>query len=156
VLSEHDMKQLRLWKDNLKSVHDEKATHWDYAPPKQAPTLPEVAPQPNKDWSPKLNLNSDPRSKNHHTEEQIDALLKQGMTTILETARADNLLAEDYLNKLKLAIIKDLTASQVQPNEQDSRPPEHLLWENLSLCPEEQANHRTAPAHPTRSSTISL
>jgi hypothetical protein len=47
------------------------------------------------------------------------------MTTILETARADNLLAEDYLNKLKLAIIKDLTTSQAQPNEQDSRPPEH-------------------------------
>jgi hypothetical protein len=125
VLSEHDMKQLRLWKDSLKSEHDQKAAHWDYAPPKQTPTLSEATPQPSRDWSPKLNLNPAPRSKNHHTEEQIDALLKQGIATIMETTRADNLLAEDNLNKLTMAIIKDLTASQAQPDEQYSESPKN-------------------------------
>jgi hypothetical protein len=119
------MKQLRLWKESLKSERDQKAAHWDYAPPKQNLTLPETAPQPSKDWSPKLNSDPAPRSKNYHTEEQIDALLKRGIATVMETARADSLLAEDNLNKLKLAIIKDLTASQARPNEQDSESPEH-------------------------------
>jgi hypothetical protein len=125
VLSEHDMKQLRLWKDSLKSERNQKATHWDYAPPKQTQTLPEATPQPSRDWSPKLNSDPAPRSKNHHTEEQIDALLKQGIAPMMETARANNLLAKDNLNKLKLAIIKDLTASQTRPDEQDSKSPEN-------------------------------
>jgi hypothetical protein len=42
----------------------------------------------------------------------------------METARADSLLAEESLNKLKLAIIKDLTASQVQPDGQNNEFPE--------------------------------
>jgi hypothetical protein len=81
--------------------------------------------QHSRDWNPNLSPDSAPRSKNHYTEEQIDALLKQGIATIMETARADSLLAEDNLDKLKLAIIKDLTASQARPNEQDSESPEH-------------------------------
>jgi hypothetical protein len=140
VLSEYDMKQLRLWKDSLKTEHNQKAAHWDYAPPKQTPTLPEATLQSNKDQIPKTNLDPVPRSKNHHTEELIDALLKQGIATIMESAKADNLLAEDNLNKLKLAIIKDLTASQAQSNRRDNKSP---------------ANRRTredSPALPRRAS----
>jgi hypothetical protein len=92
VLSEDDMKQLRLWKESLQSERDQKEAHWDYAPPKQTPTLPETAPQLSKNWSPKLNSDPATRSKNHHTEEQINALLKQGIATIMETARIDNIL----------------------------------------------------------------
>jgi hypothetical protein len=148
VLSEDDMKQLRLWKESLQSEREQKAGHWDYAP-KQNPALPETAPRPSKDWSPKLNSNPTPKSKNHHTEEQIDALLKQGMATITKAARADGLLAEDNLNKLRLAIIKDLTASQAWPNEQDSESPEHRRTKERSLALPRRASrspdHSRAP-----------
>jgi hypothetical protein len=111
LLSEYDMNQLRLWKDSLKSDHDQKAAHWDYAPPKQTPTQPEAIPQPSRGWSPKPNLDPAPKSKNHHTEEQLNALLKQGIAALRETTGADSPLAEDNLSNLKLAIMKDLTAS---------------------------------------------
>jgi hypothetical protein len=117
------MKQLRLWKESLKSERDQKAAHWDYAP-KQNLALSETAPRPSEDWRPRLHSNSAPKSKNHHTEKQIDALLKQGLATIAKAARADG-LAEDNLDKLRMAIIKDLTTSQARPNEQDNEFPEH-------------------------------
>jgi hypothetical protein len=64
-------------------------------------------------------------SKNRHTKEQLDAQLKQGIAVLMETARADSLLAEDNLNKLKLAIIKGLTTPQAQPKRQNSESPEN-------------------------------
>jgi hypothetical protein len=106
------MKQLRLWKESLKSERDQKAAHWDYAP-KQNPALSETTPQPSEDWNPKFHSNPAPKPKNHHTEEQIDALLKQGLATITRAARAEG-LAEDNLDKLRMAIIKDCLPSPAQ------------------------------------------
>jgi hypothetical protein len=118
VLSEYDMRQLRLRKDSLKPESNQKAAHWSYTPLKQTPT-------PSKGPSPKPDPDPTPRSKNHHTEEQLDTLLKQGIAVLIETARADSLLAEDNLNKLKLAIMKDLTTPQAQSKRQNSESPEN-------------------------------
>jgi hypothetical protein len=58
----------------------------------------------------------------------------------METARADSLLAEDNLSKLKLAIMKGLTASQAQPDRRDIKSPEN------------QRTRETSPTLPRRAS----
>jgi hypothetical protein len=52
----------------------------------------------------------------------------------METARADNLLAKDNLSKLKLAIIKGLTASQAQPDRRDSKSHKNRRTRENSLA----------------------
>jgi hypothetical protein len=140
VLSEYDMKQHQLRKDSLKPEHNQRAAHWNYAPPKQTSPPPETTLQPSRGQSPRPDLDSAPRSKNHHTEEQLDALLKQGIAALMETARADSLLAEDNLNKLKLAILKDLTTPQVQPDRRNSESPEGRRIKEESPIPPRRAS----------------
>jgi hypothetical protein len=88
-------------------------------------------------------------SKDHHTEEQIDAILKQGIDALMETARANGPLAENNFNKLKLAIMKDLATSQVQLNRQNSKSPKNRRTEEKSSIPPRRASkspdHSQAP-----------
>jgi hypothetical protein len=84
--------------------------------------------QPTKPLTPLLSE----WSENHHAEEQIDAILKQGIDALMETAKANGPLAKNNFNKLKLAIMKDLATSQVQLDRRNSESPESKRTEEES------------------------